>query len=86
MTTTLYHLILKVPKEHSAFLYFTLEANEGLGFYSTLQHKVGDLHRLIDIKGPSTFKSEVNRLINKLAESFPIEFILNQEIEDEIKN
>lgn len=82
MTTTLYHLILKVPKEHSAFLYFTLEANEGLGFYSTLQHQKGDLHRLIDIKGPWNFKTEIDRLIKKLKDSFPIETISDQEIKD----
>ena len=71
-TSGIYHLIVRLAKEHSAFFYFTLEANEGLGFYSTLPHTEGDLHRDIDIKGPLDFLAEVERIITVLNEKFPV--------------
>lgn len=75
MTQKLYHIIIRVPKEHSAFTYFQLEANEGLAFYSTLKHVEGQTYRDIDLKGPRELESEVRRLITYLALSYPIEFI-----------
>lgn len=71
-TSGIYHLVVRLAKEHSAFFYFTLEANEGLGFYSTLPHIEGDLHRDIDIKGSIDFLPEVERIISVLNQSFPV--------------
>lgn len=82
MNFKLYHFILQVPKEHSAFLYFTLEASDGLGFYSTLDHQVGDSNRQIEIKGPIEFKDELKRLIVVLNKQFPIEIVLEEDIQD----
>lgn len=75
MTQKLYHLIIRVPKEHSAFTYFQLEANEGLAFYSTLEHQTGQTYRDIDLKGPLELESEVRRLLDFLSKSFLIEII-----------
>ncbi len=47
----LYHIVLELKKEDSAFLYFQLESNDGLAFYSTLPFTPHDQTRLIDIKG-----------------------------------
>ncbi len=82
MSFKLYHLILQVPKEHSAFLYFTFESNDGLGFYSTLDHKEGDSDRHIEIQGPIEFKEEVLRLIAILKKEFRLEIILNQDYDE----
>lgn len=75
----LYHLIIRVSKEESSFVYFILEANEGLAFYSTLDHTEGDAHRDVDISTSISFRQDLDYLINKLQQSFSIQ-ILTQEI------
>lgn len=72
---SLFHFIIRVHKSDSAFIYFQLEANEGLCFYSTLDHQVGDEHRDIDIKGSIEFEREVRRLLDVLAQTIPITWL-----------
>lgn len=71
----MYHLVIRVPKAQSAFLYFTLESNEGLGFYSTLDCPEGHPWREVDIKGSAVFLPELERLLDFLRRSFPIEVL-----------
>ncbi len=68
----MYHLVIQVPKAQSSFVYFTLESNEGLGFYSTLDCPEGHPWREIDIKGSAEFLPEIERLLAFLERSFPI--------------
>lgn len=78
----LIHMIIRVPKEESAFTYFTLEANEGISFYSTLNHEVGQSYRDIDLKSSKSLEKELLQIINKLQEQFSLEILLNEEIDD----
>lgn len=71
MIKNLFHIIVRLPKEDSAFLYFLLEANEGLCFYSTLNHETGQSYREVDIKGTIEFKDEILRILNRLKETTP---------------
>lgn len=61
--------IVKMPKEDSAFFYFQLEANEGLCFYSTLEHQTGDQFREIEIKCHISMKDECLRLIDHITQT-----------------
>ena len=79
--TKAFHLVLRVPKADSAFLYFQFEANEGLCFYSTLPESMGQGHRDIDVKCDLSTKDEVIRLVKKLEESMPIEYLVQEEID-----
>jgi len=60
--------VIRVKKEESAFLYFVLEAREGLTFYSTLPHQSGDAHRDIELMTPVDFLPELEALLKQLGQ------------------
>lgn len=74
MEEKLFHLTLRVPKEHSAFVYFQLEANDGLAFYSTLPHHDGQTYRDIELRGSQALEPELRRLLEFLGQKFSIEW------------
>lgn len=78
----LLHLVIRVPKSHSAFIYFTFEANDGLCFYSTLESTPGQPYRDIDIKSHISLADEVLRLIDVLSKECLIEILKNETIKD----
>jgi len=65
-------LVIKVPKEESAFVYFTLEANEGIASHSTLPFNEGDPYRLIAMFSPIDFFPELQRIIHELGKKFEV--------------
>lgn len=69
------HYIIRVPKKESAFVYFQLEANEGLCFYSTKKNSLGQEYRDIDIRGDIKLKKQIDQVLNSLIEPCKIEFI-----------
>jgi hypothetical protein len=73
-----FHLIIRLSKSDSVFVYFQLEANEGLAFYSTLAHVEGQETRDIDIRGSVESYNEVKRLIDFLAQSMTIQTIKDE--------
>lgn len=79
----LIHTIIRVPKQESAFVYFTLEANEGLSFYSTLEESLGQGYRDIVIKTHESLEGELDHLMNVLGKEMPIEVLLREKIEDQ---
>jgi len=74
MTDQIHTLIIRVPKKDSSYVYFTLEANEGLCFYSTLEHQKESIFRDIEI-------SLTNSLLNEFLTVFQF---LNETIEIKI--
>lgn len=78
----LFHMIIRVPKDQSAFTYFTFEANDGLCFYSTLETSLGEPFRDIDVKTHVSLKDELLRLIEFLGKDYPIEILKQEEIKD----
>jgi hypothetical protein len=80
--TQLIHLIIRVSKENSHFVYFVLEANEGLCFYSTLDVALGATFCEIDITGSMEFKDEILRLLSKIHENYPIDILVSEVIYD----
>jgi hypothetical protein len=70
-----FHTIIRVPKSESAFVYFQLEANEGLCFYSTLENSLGEGHRDIEIKSDISTQVEVERVIDFLKQKIAIEIL-----------
>jgi hypothetical protein len=59
---------IRVRKEDSAFVYFILESYEGISSYSTLDHKVGDPHRDLELRIPPDFLNEVQELLKELGD------------------
>ncbi len=75
MNNQVFHFIIRVSKSDSAFVYFQLEANEGLCFYSTLDHEEGQAYRDLDIRGAYEFQDEVSRLLEFLGQSINVEWL-----------
>jgi len=80
----LLHMTIRVPKDQSAFTYFTFEANEGLCFYSTLESSLGEPYRDIDVKTHISLKEELLRLIEFLSKDYPIEILNQEDIADKV--
>jgi hypothetical protein len=59
---------IRVRKGDSAFVYFILESYEGITSYSTLDHKVGDPHRDLELRVAPDFIDEVQELLKELGE------------------
>ena len=71
MTDQIHQIIIRVAKKDSSYVYFTLEANEGLCFYSTLDHQKESPHREIEINLTSSLLNEfltVFSFLNKTIE------------------
>lgn len=62
-------LRIRVPKEESAFVYFILEAQEGVTAYSTLPNLQGDQHRDLELCFSPEFRGEVLRVLDELRAS-----------------
>lgn len=72
---TLCNIIIRVPKKESAFVYFQLEANENLCFYSTLPSPGSATHRDISISCTSGLREEVERLLSVLGDKCSMDIL-----------
>jgi hypothetical protein len=59
---------IRVKKEDSAFVYFILESYEGIASYSTLDFKVGDPYRDLELRIPADFLNEVDDLLKQFGD------------------
>ncbi|MCY4524928.1 MAG: hypothetical protein OXB84_09320, partial [Halobacteriovoraceae bacterium] len=66
----LINLVIRVDKKDSAFVYFILEASEGLFFYSTRKHLPAQKYRDIDIKGSVSLSDEITRTVDYLKNQY----------------
>lgn len=82
--TQLWHLVLRAPKEESAFIYFQLESNEGLAFYSTLDSSLNAEYRDIELHSPLSLKTELEQFLSYLESKMAIERIVDEVIEDQL--
>jgi hypothetical protein len=85
-SSQLFHYVVRLNKEDSAFFYFQLEANDGLCFYSTLPYEPHTQYRDIDMKGDFLLKGEIDLLIKYCSEKFPIDILINETIPDQKSN
>lgn len=76
------HLILRASKEDSAFIYFQLEANDGLAFYSTLENSLAEEYRDIGLFSPLSLTQEIDHFIQHLGTAVKLEIISDEIVED----
>lgn len=76
------HLILRVAKDQAAFLYFQLEANEGLAFYSTLDVSLREAYRDIELFSPESLNDEINHFLKAMESQVSPLIVLDEMIED----
>jgi hypothetical protein len=82
-SSQLFHYVVRLNKEDSAFFYFQLEANDGLCFYSTLPYEPHTQYRDLDLKGDILLKSEIDLLIKHCSLKFPVDILINETIPDQ---
>jgi len=58
---------IRVRREDSAFVYFVLEAHEGVTSYSTLEYRPEDLHRDLELLYSPEFAGDVERILRGLS-------------------
>ncbi len=79
----LFHYVLRMNKEDSAFFYFQLEANDGLCFYSTLENPPHAQYRDIELKGDIKLKTEILHIIKTCEKKFRIDILTDEIINDQ---
>jgi len=83
-SSQLFHLVVRLKKEDSAFFYFQLEANDGICFYSTLDYDDPHIqYRDIDLKGDILLKKEMVHILQTCQKKFPIEILVDETIADQ---
>jgi hypothetical protein len=82
-SSQLFHYIVRLNKEDSAFLYFQLESNDGLCFYSTLPYEPHTQYRDIDLKGDILLQGEVQHLLKQCSQKFKIDVLIDEIIPDQ---
>lgn len=75
-------LVCRLTKAGSSYFYFTLESNEGLAFYSTLNESIDEDHRDILIHSPIELTQHLDHLINECQKFVEIQVISREVIED----
>jgi hypothetical protein len=80
----LFHLIIRVNKEDSAYFYFQLEANDGVCFYSTLEYPMHAQYRDIDLKGDLKLLLNLRNIIQECEKRFKIEILTDEIIQDKV--
>ena len=74
--------IIRLPKDEAAFLYFQLESNEGLCFYSTLDQSLKEPYRDIEIFGQISLKSEITHFFAVMEKKLNVEVVLDEVLDD----
>ena len=65
-------MVIRVRKQDSAYLYQVLESYEGLANYSTVPAPKEQLYRDILLHVAPDLKTEVDRLLTRLAHEIPL--------------
>ena len=79
MTDQIHTIIIRVPKKDSSYVYFTLEANEGLCFYSTLEHQKHSDIRDIQIKLTKSLLNEFLTVYKFLCQNIEVSILEDQD-------
>ena len=75
MTDKLLKMIIRLDKKDASFVYFTLESNEGLCFYSTLSESLKQPYRDIEINLTESLRNEFLTVFNYLCQKVEITII-----------
>jgi hypothetical protein len=75
----LFYAKIRVLKDDAYFVYFTLEANEGLCYYSTTDESLKSTFRDIEVKCPIEAKENVKLLFLRLQTELRLD-VLEEEI------
>jgi hypothetical protein len=74
--------LLRMDKSYSSFFYFTLEANEGVAFFSTMPFEKGQQFRDILVRTTPELEKELINIISHCSKKAEIEILSNQTLSD----
>lgn len=78
----LYYTRIRIPKDDAYFVYFTLEANEGLCYYSTVDESLKGAYRDIDIRCPIEARENLKALLERLQTEIRLDVLKEEVIQD----
>lgn len=78
------NLVIKIAREHSSMLYFILESNDNMAFYSTLPFEKNALHREITLHCTPELSSQVDNILDHFGKSYPLEILRDELIIDSL--
>lgn len=81
-TKQLSHYVLRVPKDEAFFVYFTLEACEGMAFFSTLDESLKREYRDIDVKLTPEWEDAFEQTLGRLQEFGRVDVLVKELIQD----
>jgi hypothetical protein len=81
-TRELYYSVLRVPKDEAYFVYFTLESNEGLCYFSTMDESLKGQYRDIEVRTAIELKEDVQKLISRLQQEIRLDVLEEKIISD----
>lgn len=83
-TQQLLRTVLRTSKYDSMFLYFILESNEGLCYFSTLESSLGTSYRDIDIHCSIELKQTLLKVLEHIGKSIEFEVLLEETVKDSL--
>lgn len=81
-SSQLFRYVIRLNKEDSAFFYFQLEANDGVCFYSTMEHPHHAQYRDIELRGDIKLKGEMEQILKECSKKFKIDTLVEETILD----
>jgi hypothetical protein len=81
-TKQLHYCVLRMPKDDAYFVYFTLESNEGLCFYSTLDESLKGQYRDMVVQCPVELSGHLKDLIRRLQLELRLDVLEEKIIQD----
>lgn len=82
LSKELYQYIVRIPKDEAYFVYFILESNEGLCFFSTLDESLKGQYRDLDIKCSVEFQPDLLNLLHRLQSELRLDILSEVLIQD----
>lgn len=78
----LYYTRIRIPKDDAYFVYFTLESNEGLCYYSTVDESLKGSYRDMDIRCPIEARGNLKALLQRLQTEIRLDVLSEETIQD----
>jgi len=85
-TREIFQVIIRVLKNDSAFVYFNLESNDNLFFYSTLDEGLGTPYRNLEINTTIEFKENLEQLLKHFTQQIKLETLSQKIVKDIAKD
>lgn len=78
----LYYTRIRIPKDDAYFVYFTLESNEGLCYYSTVDESLKGSYRDMNIRCPIEARENLKALLERLQTEIRLDVLSEETIQD----